>query len=227
MSSRLRVCIADDNYLLREGVRALLEDSGEVEICAAVGDARELLDAVARFEPDAVLTDIRMPPGHQTEGIEAAHEIRGRYPSVGVVVLSQHADEAYVRALLEHGTDGLAYLLKERVGDLDELLRALREVYAGRTVLDSRVVDALVTRSLHREPAGLESLTDRERDVMHEMARGLSNTGIAEALVLSESAVEKHIGSIFAKLGHHEQPRTNRRVSAVLAYLGATATEPS
>ena len=222
MSGRLRVVIADDNYLLREGVRALLEDSGEIEICAAVGDAVELLDAVTRFEPDAALTDIRMPPGHQTEGIEAAHEIRRRFPSVGVVVLSQHADEAYVRALLEHGTDGLAYLLKERVGDLDELLRALREVCAGRTVLDSRVVDALVTRSLHREPAGLESLTDRERDVLHEMARGLSNTGIAEALVLSESAVEKHIGSIFAKLGHHEQPRTNRRVSAVLAYLGAT-----
>jgi DNA-binding NarL/FixJ family response regulator len=227
MSGRVRVVIADDNYLLREGVRALLEDSGEVEICAAVGDARELLDAVTRFGPDAVLTDIRMPPGHQTEGIEAAHEIRRRFPSVGVVVLSQHADEAYVRALLEHGTDGLAYLLKERVGDLDELLRALREVCAGRTVLDSRVVDALVTRSLHREPAGLESLTDRERDVLHEMARGLSNTGIADALVLSESAVEKHIGSIFAKLGHHEQPRTNRRVSAVLAYLGATETGPS
>ena len=132
-----------------------------------------------------------------------------------------------MRALLEHGTDGLAYLLKERVGDLDELLRALREVCAGRTVLDSRVVDALVTRSLHRAPAGLESLTDRERDVLHEMARGLSNTGISDALVLSESAVEKHIGSIFAKLGHHEQPLTNRRVSAVLAYLGATETGPS
>ncbi len=227
MSARLRVVIADDNYLLREGVRALLEDSGEVEICAAVGDARELLDAVTRLVPDAVLTDIRMPPGHQTEGIEAAHEIRRRFPSIGVVVLSQHADEAYVCALLEHGTDGLAYLLKERVGDLDELLRALHEVCAGRTVLDARVVDALVTRSLHREPSGLESLTDREREVLHEMARGLSNTGIAESLVLSESAVEKHIGSIFAKLGHHELPRTNRRVSAVLAYLGATESEQS
>ncbi len=221
MSERLRVVIADDSYLLREGVRALLEDSGEVELCAAVGDATELLDAVARFTPDAVLTDIRMPPGHQTEGIEAAHEIRRRFPDVGVVVLSQHADEPYVRALLEHGTDGLAYLLKERVGDIDELLRALHEVCAGRTVLDSRVVDALVTRRMSRESSGLDDLTGRERDVLREMARGLSNTGIADALVLSESAVEKHISAIFAKLGHHEQPGTNRRVSAVLAYLGA------
>lgn len=218
----LRIVLADDNYLLREGVRALLEDSGEVQICAAVSDAVELLDAVERYGPDAVLTDIRMPPNLQTEGIEAAHEIRRRFPSVGVVVLSQHADESYVRALLEHGTDGLAYLLKERVGDVDELLRALREVCAGRTVLDPRVLDALITRRLNQEPAGLETLTGREHDVLREMARGLSNSGIARALVLSESAVEKHIGSIFAKLGQHDLSDTNRRVSAVLAYLGAS-----
>ncbi|MEO6605000.1 MAG: response regulator transcription factor [Aeromicrobium sp.] len=222
MSDLLRIVLADDSYLLREGVRALLEDSDEVEICAAVSNATELLDAVARFEPDAVLTDIRMPPTLQTEGIEAAHEIRRRFPKVGVVVLSQHADESYVRALLEHGTDGLAYLLKERVGDVDELLRALHEVCAGRTVLDPRVLDALITRRMNQEPAGLETLTEREHDVLREMARGLSNTGIATSLVLSESAVEKHIGSIFAKLGQHDLSGTNRRVSAVLAYLGAT-----
>lgn len=218
----MRLVLADDSYLLREGVRALLEDSGEVEICAAVSDAPQLLDAVARFQPDAVLTDIRMPPNLQTEGIDAAHAIRRTYPNIGVVVLSQHADESYVRALLEHGTDGLAYLLKERVGDVDELLRALREVCAGRTVLDPRVLDALIARRLNQEPAGLETLTDREQEVLREMARGLSNTGIAASLVLSESAVEKHIGSIFAKLEQHDVSSTNRRVSVVLVYLGAT-----
>ena len=222
MSNPLRIVLADDSYLLREGVRALLEDSGEVEICAEASNAAELLDAVVECEPDAVLTDIRMPPTLQMEGIEAAHEIRRRFPNIGVVVLSQHADESYVRALLEHGTNGLAYLLKERVGDVDELLRALREVCAGRTVLDPRVLDALITRRLHQEPAGLDTLTEREQDVLREMARGLSNAGIATSLVLSESAVEKHIGSIFAKLGQDDLSGTNRRVSAVLAYLGVS-----
>jgi DNA-binding NarL/FixJ family response regulator len=219
----LRVVLADDHYLLREGLRALLEDTGEVEVVAAVPDAPELIEAVERLAPDAVLTDIRMPPGHGTEGIEAAHEIRRRHPGVGVVVLSQHADSSYASALLEHGTDGLAYLLKERVGDVEELLRALREVCAGRTALDTRIVDALVARRLKQAPSGIDALSPRERDVMREMARGLSNAGIARALVLSDSAVEKHISSIFAKLGHSEQPETHRRVAAVLAYLG-TAT---
>jgi DNA-binding NarL/FixJ family response regulator len=162
-----------------------------------------------------------MPPGHGTEGIDAAHEIRRRHPGVGVVVLSQHADSSYASMLLENGTDGLAYLLKERVGDVEELLRALREVCAGRTALDTRIVDALVARRLTHAPSGIDALSPRERDVMREMARGLSNAGIARALVLSDSAVEKHISSIFAKLGHPEQPETHRRVAAVLAYLGA------
>jgi DNA-binding NarL/FixJ family response regulator len=218
----LRVVLADDHYLLREGLRALLEDSGEVEVAAAVQDATELIEAVEQLAPDAVLTDIRMPPGHGTEGIEAAHEIRRRHPGVGVVVLSQHADSSYASMLLENGTDGLAYLLKERVGDVEELLRALREVCAGRTALDTRIVDALVARRLKQAPSGIDALSPRERDVMREMARGLSNAGIARALVLSDSAVEKHISSIFAKLGHAEQPETHRRVAAVLAYLGTT-----
>ncbi len=221
----LRVVLADDHFLLREGLRALLEDSGEVEVCAAVGDATALLEAVARLAPDAVLTDIRMPPGHGTEGIEAAHEIRRRHPSVGVVVLSQHADSSYATALLAHGTDGLAYLLKERVGDVGELLRALHEVCAGRTALDSRIVDALVSRRRQQAPSGVDQLTPRELDVLREMARGLSNAGIARVLVLSDSAVEKHISSIFAKLGHTEQPDTHRRVAAVLAYLGSQGAE--
>ena len=213
----LRVVVADDHYLLREGLRALLEDGG-VTVCAAVGSAPELLAAVEREHPDAVVTDIRMPDG--IEGIEAARTIRDRHPGTGVVVLSQHADGAYADALLAGGTDGMAYLLKERVGDLTELLRALGEVCAGRTALDSRVVDALVARRRTAARDVLGTLTERERQVLHEMARGLANGGIAQALHLSESAVEKHIGSIFAKLGS-EEPGTHRRVAAVLTYLRA------
>src|SRR5439155_17113404 len=144
MPSPIRVVIAEDNYLVREGTRRLLEDSAEVKVVAAVGTATELLDAVERLRPEAVLTDIRMPPGHQTEGIEAAHSIRAAHSHVGVVVLSQHADEAYAFQLFRHGTAGLAYLLKERIGDLDELLRALKEVVAGRSVVDAQIVDLLV-----------------------------------------------------------------------------------
>lgn len=217
----LRVVIADDHYLLREGLRALLADGGEVEVCAAVSSAPELLTAVDELAPDAVITDIRMPEG--TEGIEAAHAIRARHPRVGVVVLSQHSDGSYARALLAHGTDGLAYLLKERVGDVAELMRALREVCAGRTALDTQIVDALIARRRTRAPSGLDALSDRERDVLREMARGLANAGIARTLNLSESAVEKHIGSIFAKLGDDGQPHTHRRVASVLAYLGVTS----
>ena len=143
MTERLTVVIAEDNYLVREGTRRMLEASGEVDVLAAVGTPDELLDAVERLRPQAVLTDIRMPPGHDVEGIEAAHRIRSLHPDVGVVVLSQHADEAYAFQLLKDGTAGLAYLLKERVGDLEELLRALRETVAGRSVIDPLVVEAL------------------------------------------------------------------------------------
>jgi DNA-binding NarL/FixJ family response regulator len=218
-SPKLRVIVADDHYLLREGLRALLVDGGEVEVCATVDTADALIQAVDRLEPDAVLTDIRMPDG--TEGISAAHAIRARHPRVGVVVLSQHADGSYADALLAHGTDGLAYLLKERVGDLDELMRALREVRAGRTALDTQIVDALIGRRRAQAPSVLDTLTSRERDVLHEIARGLSNAGIARTLSLSESAVEKHISTIFGKLGHDWEPNTHRRVAAVLSYLGA------
>lgn len=210
----MRVIVADDHYLLREGLRALLTDGG-IDVCAAVATAPELVAAVDELTPDAVITDIRMPAG--TEGIAAAHEIRARHPSVGVVVLSQHADGSYADALLAHGTDGLAYLLKERVGDVAELMRALGEVRAGRTALDTRIVDALIAR---RRPHALDGLSDRERDVLHEMARGLTNSGIADTLHLSESAVEKHVSAIFAKLGHDGRANTHRRVAAVLAYLG-------
>lgn len=215
----LRVVLADDHYLVREGVRRLLESSGQVDVVAAVGDAVDLLERVAELQPNAVMTDIRMPPGHHMEGIEAAHRIRADHPKVGVVVLSQHADESYAFELLKHGTDGLAYLLKDRVGDLDELLRALQDVVAGRSAIDARVVDALVNRRARRARSGLENLTPRERDVLREMAQGKSNTGIAGALVLSESAVEKHVSSILAKLGRPDQEGVHRRVAAVLAFL--------
>lgn len=215
----LRVALADDHYLVREGLRRLLEGSGEVEVVGAVESGDALLGLVAESRPDAVITDIRMPPGHHMEGIEAAHRIRAEHPSVGVVVLSQHAEESYAFELLKHGTDGLAYLLKDRVGDIDELLRALREVAAGRSAIDARVVDALVQRRERRATSGLDQLTPRERDVVREMAQGKSNAGIAAALVLSESAVEKHVSSIFTKLGRPGEEGIHRRVAAVLAFL--------
>ena len=160
-----------------------------------------------------------MPPGHQMEGIEAAHRIRAEHPGIGVVVLSQHADESYAFELLKNGTEGLAYLLKDRIGDLDELMRALRAVCDGRSAIDSRVIDALVQRRTRRETSGLETLTERELDVMREMAQGKSNAGIAAALVLSESAVEKHVTSIFSKLDRDGGKGVHRRVASVLAFL--------
>ncbi len=211
---RLRVLLADDHYLVREGVRRLLEDSGEVDVLDAVGTATELRRGVAELGPDAVMTDIRMPPGHHMEGIDAAHRIRAEHPDVGVVVLSQHADESYAFELLKNGTEGLAYLLKDRVGDLDELLRALHAVCTGGSA-----INALVQRRTRRERSGLEELTPREVDVMREMAQGKSNAGIAAALVLSESAVEKHVSSICRKLGRPGEDGMHRRVAAVLAFL--------
>ena len=219
MAEPVRVVIAEDNYLVREGTRRLLEDSGEVHVVAAVGSAGELLDAVDRLLPDAVLTDIRMPPGHDMEGIHAAHEIRSRHPQVGVVVLSQHADAAYAFELLKGGTAGMAYLLKERVGDLDELLRALRETIAGRSVIDPVVVEALLAVRGRLATSPLSTLTPRETDVLREMAQGKTNAAVAESLSVSESAVEKYANAIFSKLGLSEEPQIHRRVAAVITFL--------
>lgn len=219
MSSPLRVVIAEDNYLVREGTRRLLEDSGEVEVVATVGSGGELLDSVHRLQPHAVITDIRMPPGHRMEGIEAAHTVRAEYPHIGVVVLSQHADEAYAFELLKHGTTGLAYLLKERVGDLSELLNALQEVVAGRSVIDPYVVQMLVSRLTRREQSALSRLTPRELNVLQEMAQGKTNEAIADSLSLSTSSIEKYSNAIFSKLELAEETRVHRRVAAVLAFL--------
>ncbi|HET9781301.1 MAG TPA: response regulator transcription factor [Candidatus Dormibacteraeota bacterium] len=224
MPDRLRVVIAEDNYLVREGTRRLLEDSGEVDVLASVSNAEELLQAVDGLQPDAVLTDIRMPPGHRVEGIEAAQTIRKRHPRIGVVVLSQHSDAAYAVQLLKDGTEGLAYLLKTRVGELNELLHALREVAAGRSVVDSGVVERLVDYRSRQAESPLQLLSGREKDVLREMAEGKSNASIAGSLHMSESSVEKYVNAIFSKLGLSEEKLLSRRVAAVLAYLRASVT---
>ena len=226
MSERLRLVIAEDNFLVREGTRRLLEDSGEVEVLAGVSSADELLEAVDRLRPGVVLTDIRMPPTHHVEGIEAAHTIRARFPDVGVVVLSQYSEAAYAVQLFRDGTDGLGYLLKSSVGELDELLHALREVSVGRSVVDSRVVERLVDFRSRQAQSALRALTARELDVLREMAEGKTNGGIAESLHLSESAIEKYVNSIFAKLQLSEERKLSRRVAAVLAYLRDAPSGP-
>lgn len=225
LSSPLRVVVAEDNYLVREGTRRVLEETNEVQVIAAVGTAAELVDAVSRLHPDAVITDIRMPPGHQMEGITAAHEIRAKYPNVGVVVLSQHAAGAYAFELLKNGTAGLAYLLKDRVADPDELVRALREVVAGRSVIDPKVVEELVSRSGRLRASPLHELSRREVEVLREMAQGKTNGAIGTTLHLSESAVEKYVSAIFLKLGLTEENQIHRRVGAVLAFLRDEAAE--
>jgi DNA-binding NarL/FixJ family response regulator len=221
----LRVVIADDHYLVREGTKQLLQLDGDIEVVDCVGDAVELLSSVGRLRPDVVITDIRMPPTHRLEGIEAAHRLRELFPTLGVVVLSNHADQEYALALFGRGTGGLAYLLKERVGDREELLRAIRETAAGRSVIDPVVVEGLVERRARQESSRIALLTDREREVLESMAGGRSNTAIAVSLHLTVSAVEKNINAIFSKLGLSDEPATHRRVAAVLAYLGDRETE--
>ncbi len=223
----LRIVLADDNYLVREGVRRILEDTAEVAVVAAVGTASELIQAVDALQPDAVITDIRMPPAHHLEGIAAAHRIRAAHPHIGVVVLSQHADEAYAWELLKSGTAGLAYLLKDRVDEPLELLHAIREVIDGRSVIDAVVVDALLSARRRRSASPLLQLTPRELDVLTEMARGRNNAAIGRALSVTESAVEKYASAIFAKLGLSEETDGHRRVLAVLAYLQNAGTTPA
>ncbi|ALG12125.1 response regulator transcription factor [Kibdelosporangium phytohabitans] len=218
MAEQLRVVIAEDNYLVREGTRRLLADSGLVDVLAAVGTADELRDAVRRLRPDAVLTVIRMPPSHHMEGIDAAHAIRADHPGTGVAVLSQHTDASYALALFRDGTADLAYLLKDRLDNVEDLIRALREVAQGGSVVDPLVVEALVTRHTRTAHSPLATLTPRELDILREMAQGKTNAGIEQAVHLSASTVEKHVNSIFNELELAEQP-VHRRVAAVLAFL--------
>ena len=217
----LRVVFADDNFLVREGVAALLNESDEIELVDTVGDPNSLIKAVAEHRPDAVLTDIRMPPTHTNEGIEAAKRIRTEFPETGVVVLSQYVEDDYALDLLADGVGGLGYLLKERVSDLDALVRALGEVSRGGSALDPKVVEALLARRSSDAQSPLELLSEREREVLQEMAAGRNNGAIAKTLYMSERAVEKHISAIFTKLGLNDEGEVNRRVMAVLAYRDA------
>jgi DNA-binding NarL/FixJ family response regulator len=215
----LRIVFAEDDYLVREGTAALLAEVGDVEVVAAVADRDGLLAAVQEHGPDAVLTDIRMPPTKTTEGIDAARRIREEHPETGVVVLSQYAEEEYAYELLKDGAEGLGYLLKERVADVEEIVRALRDVAAGGSVLDPKVVEGLVARRDREARSPLANLTDREREVLSLMAEGKNNAAIAASLYLTERAVEKHINSLFHKLDLSEEPNVHRRVMAVLTFL--------
>jgi DNA-binding NarL/FixJ family response regulator len=218
----VRVVFAEDNYLVREGTAALLSASAEVDLVSLASTYEELMTAVDRDRPEVVLTDIRMPPTSTTEGIDAARKIRADHSEIGVVVLSQYAEEEYAYELLKDGAAGLGYLLKERVADLDELVRALNEVARGGSVLDPKVVEALVARKDRVAHSPLAQLTEREREVLGQMAQGKNNAAIAKSLFLTERAVEKHINSLFHKLGLTEETEVHRRVMAVLAFLRDT-----
>ena len=218
--ARPRVVVVDDHFVVREGVRRLLEESGQVQVVGCFGSAEQMWEHVEELAPDVVVTDIRMPPGHHMEGIEAARRPRAERPHVGVVVLSQYSHESYAYELLKDGTAGLAYLLKDRVGEPDHLLAAVREVR--RRPVDDRLGGGRRAGAAALPARGVgdwTSLTPRELDVLHQMAQGKNNGGIASALVLSASAVEKHVSSILAKLGRPGEEGVDRRVAAVLRFL--------
>jgi DNA-binding NarL/FixJ family response regulator len=215
----IRVAVAEDNLLVREGLERLLELQADVEVVASCADLDALMRAVQEDDPEVVVTDIRMPPDHTDEGIRAARQLRDDHPHVGVVILSQFSDPSYALALLEDGTERRAYLLKDRIDDVDQLVGAVRAVAAGGSVVDPKVVEALVAgRGAGDSP--LDELTPRETDVLRAMAEGKNNAAIADALVITERSVEKYVHVIFAKLGIAWEPNINRRVKAVLLYLG-------
>ncbi|MGO9881709.1 MAG: response regulator transcription factor [Solirubrobacteraceae bacterium] len=215
----MRVVLADDAVLLREGLSRLLEEAG-FEVVGLAGDGDALLELVDRTRPDVAIIDIRMPPTHTDEGLQAARAIRARWPSIGLLVLSQHVNARYALELLSAGTDGVGYLLKERVSDLDELSSSVNRVGQGGSVLDPAVVDELVGRRRQADnPVG--HLTDREREVLGLMAEGRSNHAIAERLFVTDHTVEKHVKSIFGSLQLPQSPDDHRRVLAVVAYLNS------
>jgi DNA-binding NarL/FixJ family response regulator len=221
----LRVLIAEDAYIAREGTRRLLEEHGGLEVVGTADDYDSVLAEARRLEPDVVLMDVKMPPTHSMEGIEAAHAIKAERPETGVVVLTQHDDEEYVWALLEGGVEGYGYLHKVRVGDVEQLVRALREVAAGGSVLDPRIVETLLLRRSRKPGSPLAALTPAELDVMRLMAEGKSNQAIADALFVSLGTVEKRIAAMFGKLGLGAERELNRRVAAVLIYLRESGSQ--
>ena len=216
-----RVVLAEDHLIIREGLRTVLQADPGIDLVAVAGDYDELVAAVEDHDPDVVLTDIRMPPGMTDEGIRVAELLRRTRPSVGVVVLSQHDDPDFVMALLSEGSQGRGYLLKERTADPQQLVAALHEVAAGGSVIDPKVVEVLVRARLRQETSRLDELTERERDVLSEMATGKDNAAIAAALFLTVRSVEKYINGIFSKLALSEEPDVHRRVKAVLVFLAA------
>ena len=215
----VRVVLAEDNYLVREGVRKLIETEPDLDIVGVCADYDALLATSEEQQPDVVVTDIRMPPTGTDEGIRAAAVLRERNPSTGVVVLSQYSEPAYALAFLDGGSRGRAYLLKERVSDIGQLASAIREVAQGGSVIDPVVVDSLVAARAKPPDSPIHRLTPREREILSEMAQGKNNAAVAASLVLSERAVEKHINSIFSKLALSEEPDVHRRVKAVLLFL--------
>ena len=217
--SALRVAIADDSALMREGVARVLEDAG-FEVVAQSENAVDLMHAISSLKPDVAVVDIRMPPTHTDEGVRAARRIREAHPGVGVVVLSQHAEPEYAMELLAEGTEGVGYLLKDRIADIDDFAEAVRRVAQGGSALDPSIVGLLVSRKRRSSP--LEVLSPREREVLSLMAEGRSNQAIADALVVTPRAVEKHITNIFEKLGLGSAPQDHRRVLAVLTFLRAS-----
>jgi DNA-binding NarL/FixJ family response regulator len=221
-----RVILAEDSFIVREGLREILAAQPGLDVAAACGDLDGLLEAVAEHDPDVVITDIRMPPSNTDEGIQAAATLRESHPHVGVVVLSQYSDPGYVLALLESGSDGRAYLLKERVHDLGQLTSAIEAVAGGGSVIDPKIVEVLVAARARRDGTALTALTEGERRVLAEIAQGKSNVAIAESLHLSKRAVEKHTHSIFTKLGLANAAEVSKRVKAALLFL-AEGSAPS
>ena len=215
-----RVILADDNFIVREGLHEILASEPGIEVVAVCSDLDQLLDGVAVKRPDVVVTDIRMPPSNTDEGIRVAAELRTTHPGVGVVVLSQYSEPGYVLALLESGSDGRAYLLKERVHDRPQLTSTIEVVAQGGSVIDPKIVEVLVAARARAENSPLAALTERERTVLAEIAQGRSNAAIAQSLGLSNRAVEKHTHAIFAKLGLAKSEETSKRVMAALMFLG-------
>jgi len=215
----IRLLIAEDNYLVREGMLRLIENHPELELAGVCEDLASLMDAVGDSNADVVLTDIRMPPDFSDEGIQAAASLRESHPHIGVVVISQYDEPEYALALLEKGSQGRAYLLKERLSDLDHLVNVIRDVANGGSWIDPQVVESLVAARLRAERSPLDALTPREHEVLKEMAQGKTNAAIASSLTLTERAIEKHSNAIFSKLGLSSEKQVHRRVKAVLLLL--------
>jgi DNA-binding NarL/FixJ family response regulator len=215
----IRLVIAEDSYLVREGLSQLLGSEPELEVVAVCEDTHALVEAIETERPDVVLTDIRMPPFRDREGIRVAAELRDSHPEIGVVILSQYADPSFALELFEHGSERRAYLLKERLADRGEIVAAIRAVAEGGSAIDPKIVDALIAERARGEESPLSELTAREREVLAEVATGKSNAAIADSLFLTKRAVEKHINAIFMKLDLREADDISRRVKATLIFL--------